>query len=322
VPRSIRSLFSVFVRAFLLAALCLPATSAIGQLRGYDDDGFGAPPFPLVSEIDPNSGASSVPAEWAGCPGVPANTLFAEAGFPLGFTSGFAVRGGDLYGIGWTFPGIYLYKVDSTFCATARQVDPNTPTGLANLQSLAYCPDNDRFYSADFDFAAHTGRLIEIDPTTGAGTVIGLPMSFDVRIVGMACDPVDGTLYAVTSAFGATRPDVELLTIDRATGVEALVGDTGLAPNTLESLTLNGLVTPAQLMGADEAVYELDPVTGAATLIGGVLPGMWGLGSQTVGSPLSPPVLPAPVFPHPLWGIALLLALAGLVGRRVLNSRD
>ncbi len=298
----------MFLMILLLSSV-IPLASVHAQLRGYQDDGFGAPPVPVVTEIDPNTGASSIPSEWAGCPTAIPNTLFAEAGFALGFTSGYAVRSGDLYGLGWTFPGIHLYKVDSTFCATARPIDSVTPTGFDDLESLAYCPDNDRFYSADFDFTAHTGRLIEIHPTTGIGTVIGSPMSFDVRIVGMTCDPTGGTLYAVTSAFGATRPNVELLSVDRTTGVETLIGDTGLPPNSLESLTLNGLVTPARLIAADNEVFQIDVSSGNATLIGGTLPGLWGLGSQTLGSPL-PATVPVPFLPRAYWGLLGILLLA------------
>jgi hypothetical protein len=267
--------------------VCLLGSAIVtAEVKGFDDDvDDGGAVFATLVNVDSCSGQASAPPEFASCTFNPPNTVFA-----VGFTSGYAFVDNTLYGLNWLDSDIFLHTLTNVFCASGTTVGAQPVSSASetfrNLQSLAYCP-NGMLYSVDFDFAAHTGRLIEIDPTTGLGEVIGAPMGFDVRVVGMSCDSLTGTLWAVTSGFGVTRPNPELFTIDPDTGVESLVGPTGLSANDVESLTLDGLDGDSftRLIAAGAQAYELHPETGAASLLGGNYYGeLWALASRTPGT--------------------------------------
>jgi hypothetical protein len=254
------------------AALLFAVPLAASGIRGYDDSFADAVPA-VLQEIDPATGNASVPGEYSGCAFSPPNTVFS-----VSFTSGLDFVGATLYGLEWnggSGPDIYLYTLAPSGCATGTRVGV-TPVGFTNLEALAYDADDGFLYSADFDFAAHNGNLIRIDPATGVGTEIGGPMITDLRIVGLAWDPLTGILYGVTSAW-ATR-STELVTIDTETGVATVVGTTGTAANSIESLAIDLAGGPAQLIGAGATLYAIDPATGAASAIGDTFNGtIWAM---------------------------------------------
>ena len=262
----------------LLLGTSLPVLRA--QVRSYES------PAGLINAIDPVSGAATAPAEYNTCNSTPRNVLFST-----NFTSGFAycpsesASEQDLYGLEWeggSGPNIFLYKMGATFgCAVGERVGAQ-PVGGTNLESLAYCTADGFFYSASFNFGTHLGRLVRINRQTGVGTPIGDPLPRDVRIVGLTYDPTSGMLLGVTSAFGAL--DAQLWKIDPATANATLVGPTGTAPNTIESLTLadtsqiqlavadlplSSVGGSTVLIGGGTTLYGLDPNTGTATAIGG-----------------------------------------------------
>lgn len=112
------------------------------------------------------------------------------------------------------------------------------------------------------------GQLIEIDPTTGAGSVAlelpGCSSPMDVR--GMAFDSND-TLFIVLDPVDSTAQDV-LATIDTATGACSEIGPMGLtgvqalAFDSADSLFCLDLFIPRGLCSVDKT-------TGTATKIGG-----------------------------------------------------
>ena len=123
-------------------------------------------------------------------------------------------------------------------------------------------------------------------------------------MTGLAYDATSGTTFGITSAF-ATR-DVELITIDLNTGLETVVGKPNVPPNTFESLEFDpaggtlvadfsGEVMPAGsspvLLGAGAQVWEINPATAAAQVVGGgSLNGtVWAMASPDVGT--APPSL-------------------------------
>ena len=84
-----------------------------------------------------------------------------------------------------------------------------------------------------------------------------------------------------------------LLTIDRTTGAETLIGATGTADESLQSLGIDLSVTPAKLYAAGIMLYELDPSTGAATPVGGNYTGtVWAMAAEVTSPP--PAVDPVP----------------------------
>lgn len=256
--------------AFLLQLI--PLLASAGDIRGYDDSFADGVPA-VVQEINPASGSATVPSEYAGCAFLPANTVFS-----VSFTSGLDLANSTLYGLEWnggSGPDIFLYSLAPSGCATGTRVGV-TPVGFTNLEGLAYNANDGFLYSADFNFSTHLGRLIRIDKGTGVGTVVGSSMLLDLRIVGLAWNPLNGVLYGVTSAF-ATRP-TELVTINTATGVATVVGATGTAPNTIESLAIDFTAPQPKFLGAGATLYNINPGTGAAVLIGDTFNGtVWAM---------------------------------------------
>lgn len=227
----------------------------------------------VLSDVNSANAVVTVPPAYSSCASAPPNVVFG-----VNFTSGLAYRNGTLYGLEWQGgggPPIFLYSFSAGPCATGTRVGA-VAVGPVNLESLAYCAADGSFYSVDFDYGAHLGQLVRINPSTGVGTLIGAHMAFDVRIVGMVCDPA-GQLWAVSSGFGgAGGRNPELLRVNRATGVETLVGLLGLPANQVESLAIDP-ATPSLLFAAGKALYRVSTSTGAATLVGGTFNEFWAM---------------------------------------------
>jgi outer membrane protein assembly factor BamB len=104
---------------------------------------------------------------------------------------------------------------------------------------------------------ADLGRL---DPTTGVVTRLG-PTGFGT-LFGLQFDPTFRTLYAITG----NRVLPVLVSLDPTTGQGTVIAQTNL-PTQAESLafTADGRLVVG---GDDGNLYQVDPVTGAATLIG------------------------------------------------------
>ncbi len=260
----------------------LVATAALAQLTGYDDQ-LGVGPGGVLSDIDPHSGLTSVPPDLDGCQFGLKKLLLTPGFLAIGFTSGMTRIGDTLYALEWENSDIYLYTigVSSMFggCAIGTRVGTQR-VGFSELESLVFVPTDGpsgTLYSVDFESSAvppHQGQLIQVDPNTGVGTALGPHMSNDVRIGGLAYDPTIDVLYALGLGFATRSP--ELLTIDRTTGLETVVGLVGA--DGLESLACDASVSPARLYAAGTELYELDPNAGAATLIGGDFFGtMWAM---------------------------------------------
>jgi hypothetical protein len=245
-------------------------------LRGYQAD-FVLPARMVA--LDAGTGASSVPAEYAGCPTVPPNLVFVS-----NFLAGMDSMGTTVYGLEWeggTGPRVFLVTCTTDFCATCTRVG-TVPVGFTNLEGLAACPEDGFLYSTDFDFATHLGRVVRIDPLTGIGTLLGSALPADVRVVGMTC--VAGQVYGVTSAF-AGRP-TELWRLDRLAGGGTLVGPLGLPPNTVEGLAS----CDGQLRASGTSLHAIDMGTGQTTPVGGSYPGtVWGLYHRVMPCPVGGP---------------------------------
>jgi len=128
--------------------------------------------------------------------------------------------------------------------------------------------------------------LVKINAATGVGTAVNpaAHMTFDVRVTGLAYDPVADTLYGITSGF-ATR-NSELVTINRTSGAETLVGGTLQAFNAHESLVLDTSVNPSKLLSGGTTLYEINKTTGVASVVGGSYPRkMFGLGAEVPPPP-------------------------------------
>lgn len=250
-----------------------PAVRA--ELRGYRAD-FQTPA--TIEAIDPETGDATTPSEHAECAFSPPQVVFS-----VGFLGGIEAVGETMFGVEHTGAAgapVFLVAIPREDCAIGVRISSD-PIGLPNLESLASC-DDDTLLSASFVFASHVGHLVHVSPITGIGFTVGEELPFDVRITGLACDPSDGLLWAVTSGFGGREP--ELWRIHPETAAATLVGALGLPANSVEGLAL----LDGRLLAAGTQLHEINPSTGLATAIGGDWAGsLWGLTT-----------LPAPCLPE------------------------
>ncbi len=167
-------------------------------------------------------------------------------------------------------------------------------------------------YAAGFAGIIGGSGLTTLNMATGVPTLIGTGFTTSSPMVGLAYDAINGIMYGMTSfSQGAGS---ELHTINLVTGLNTLVGNSGLAFGSLEfgpdgklyaggtgNDNSTGVALPRPENGS---LYEINPATGAATLVGAT--GFGGVGNGISGLTL---VVPAP-------GAASLAALAGFAAAR------
>jgi hypothetical protein len=137
-----------------------------------------------------------------------------------------------------------------------------TDVGMVRLRAF------DTLYGSAFSGPTGPSNLYEIDPATGAATLIG-PIGF--WRVGALDTAEDGTLYAI-GRNPTTRQNV-LLTIDRATGAGTQIGPTGV-----ESTGFGDTIADISFRPSDGVLFgylesgdglgTLNLTTGAVTALG------------------------------------------------------
>lgn len=153
-----------------------------------------------------------------------------------------------------------LYIIDG---ATGAVVESIGPIGFS-VTGLALDPISGTLYGATGGAGANPGTLLTIDPSTGAGTVVG-NFGTGAPMADLAFDP-SGNLY------GWSQLDSDLYRIDKSTGNATSVGDSGLF--TLNSgLAIDAAGTvyfggfDANLIPNLLGLAVIDPSTGAATTL-------------------------------------------------------
>ena len=123
--------------------------------------------------------------------------------------------------------------------------------GLGSLGDMAYDP-----IQGDFVVLVFLGDVYRVDPTTMAATLIGTPGATDLN----ALEIDDGGNYYARGFTGT-----ELWSVNPATGGTNVIGDTGSDSSGDLAIDDQGL-----LLGTtgNEDVDEIDPLTGAATILG------------------------------------------------------
>jgi hypothetical protein len=248
--------------------LCL-STLSHGFALEFPLKALDAPPGgeATLSDVDRQTGSARVPLEYAAC-AEPAGAVNALRG--VGATAGLAYWRDRLYGLEQSGPDAFLYELAPSLCAEGTRLGP--AVGFAGLESLAACPDGS-LYSVDWDPAAGRGRLVRIDRETGLGTAVGTQLlAQDLRVVGLTCSADGGTLFALSSGSGARGP--ELLTLDPASGQQAVIGPTGTPNGALQALELDRSAATTRLLAAGTSLYSVDPASGAATALGGSFAGV------------------------------------------------
>jgi hypothetical protein len=145
---------------------------------------------------------------------------------------------------------------------------------------------------------AYSSNLYSINPATGAPTLVGPTGLDDCATVSSPCGPTSSaTLGSLAGKVYATDFQNSLYTVNPLTGVASLIGPTGIPiiPFVPGSLNPDGTINfyDEAIFGAegklyetfdayvfdlttfsavstvvDPALYEIDPLTGAATLVG------------------------------------------------------
>jgi DNA-binding beta-propeller fold protein YncE len=140
-----------------------------------------------------------------------------------------------------------LYTGDWVF---AKPSDPPTYPSAAGIPVA-------QLFGSEVDFE----NLLEVDPNTGLGTIIG-PVESPI-VAGLAFDAQQGIL------FGTDTSTDNLLAIDPATGVTAVIGDMGLSlPHGGAIDPLTGTLYVVDMTSSTSTLYVVDKGNAAVTPVG------------------------------------------------------
>lgn len=254
-------------------------------------------------------------------------TLSASAG------TGAAVGtlGTSMNAIGLAQTGGNLYAFD-TNNNVLQQIDPTNPANLAavavGFTALDTLAEGDLAFNssgtgylvsslrADGSFDG-TGSLFTLDLTGHTNSAVADPLA--QLFSGLAFNPVDGKLYALTvdgTALYLVNPSNGNLTLQGSTGIaiaNAIYGGLSFRSDG----TLYASVGNAS---SDSMLYTLDTTTGASSLLGDT--GFQGIsGIAFLGAGNGPP--PPPGAPEPSTGLLMLaVPLAVAVGRKFHAGRQ
>jgi hypothetical protein len=171
--------------------------------------------------------------------------------------------------------GIAERLANSLYSFTLNNFPTQTLRGVTqpSLFALDFSPDGTTLFGATGSTAAsNPSTLGTIDTTTGAFTVIGTLAGLTTgdSASGLAIDPLTGVAYF--SAAGGTPTSSRLYTVDLASGALTLVGPITAPTDPTATIFIDIAMNCAgELYGhniSDDALYSIDPATGAGTLIG------------------------------------------------------
>ena len=133
--------------------------------------------------------------------------------------------------------------------------------GSVDYPSLAFARDGTLY-----GHAAAQARIDRIDPCTCSFQIVG-PTSLGSIALGLADMDDEGLLGLDPALDALARVDVE-------TGLATVIGPLGVAFEAAAIAWSDPLQQPYAVEGATDGLYSLDPVTGAATLLQPLSPGV------------------------------------------------
>ncbi len=160
----------------------------------------------------------------------------------------------DMVGVSWGGQAYWLDSATGTGGLLGN-------TGYGSINSLARSPGGTIYAMAGYGSA---NSLITINPTTGAGTLVGVSNLTSVR--GMTFDGA-GTLWAVNDSSGTGIGLDDLYTVNTTTGFATLVGSTnyfGMQGLGWANGTLYGWEAGSG-SGIGDGLMTINTATGAAT---------------------------------------------------------
>ncbi len=181
----------------------------------------------------------------------------------------------NLFALGKSFLGVStLYTINpATGLATA--VGPSGGSANFGTSGLAIDPAAHRFYAVgDGDGLGQHRGLFEVNPSTGAATLIGPTVGAGAYMYDLGFDPVSGTLYANgTNDFLGTGS--KLFTLDTTSGAESVIGSHGITLG--RQMFYGGMAfhpdthvcyAIGSITASTAGLYTVNTSTGAATLVG------------------------------------------------------
>lgn len=148
-----------------------------------------------------------------------------------------------------------LYDIDTT----TGLADAPRSLGRDKVAGIAYSSSSNKLYGlTNLASAPDSNALIEINPASGASTLIGSTNLSDIIEGGLAVDPTSGTLYGSYNKDGVNQ---QLMTIDPTTGSATLL-PTGLPgdPSAM-AFSLSGVLYV--LDTGLETIVEIDKTDGS-----------------------------------------------------------
>lgn len=179
-----------------------------------------------------------------------------------------SVAAGNITEIEWSPDGLTLYATTGGGTATIHTINPATGAVLTSVAHATGAINGLEFDGSGNLLGTHIpapgnpSTLVIVNTTTGALTTIGFTGVSSIG--GLAFDSGFSTLYGIESR-GATGIPPDLYTINPGTGAIITTTPTTI-PVEASSLEFVG----AQLIagGSDDNLYQINPATGVATVIG------------------------------------------------------
>lgn len=236
-----------------------------------------------------------------------------DTSVPSAALLGNAVTSLSLTGLGYDSTNGVMYVSDTCgpACFGLGSVDTTTWevteiggfVSTSNIHALAHDSTRDILFGWDVE----DDQLVTLNRATGEESYIGSPGSLDIR--GMAYDPATDTL------FGADNSN--LYSIDSGTGVGTLIGAFGVSISSSIGLDFDSETGRMFVGDSSGDIYEVDPIAGAAVLLGNLGFVIDGMASITgTPTPIDPAVsVPIPAT-SPLGLLLMALLLIGLAWRR------
>lgn len=169
-------------------------------------------------------------------------------------------------------PRATLYSFPLSDFSSQTQIGVTQPS----LFAMDFTPDGQTLYAVTGNEASpNPSTLGTLDTSTGAFTVIGAltGLAEGDSASGLTIDPFSGEAYF--SAFGGSPSTTRLYSLDLATAALTLIGQI-TAPTDSEpigtlmidiAMNCRGMMFGHNI--SDDALYAIDPATGAGTFIGG-----------------------------------------------------
>jgi uncharacterized repeat protein (TIGR01451 family) len=211
------------------------------------------PPFEGEWPADPVP-ASIEPAPWS-------------VGAPPGATGG-VPQGDEAPAALPELLGEPAYALDTSTFDLVHIPDLTEPGSWNVVANLAVFYSGGDFWHGDFSkmyaFDFWTNEFVTIDTSTGERTVIGTANTLPGHHWTGLTAATDGTLYGVSAECNTASA---LYTIDRLSGEATLVGTTTAAPCLIDvAVNMEGELYAVDI--SSDALFQLDPASGAATAIG------------------------------------------------------